>query len=575
MKEDAMELFISERNIMAPRVSRCLAIAGLGALLLSTTAFCQGTAPAVSCESLAKLELPEVMITQVQSVAAGQFKDPRPAESNGPGGPEGPGGSGAQNGPPSGGPPKGGAPQGARGPFGATDISQLPAFCRVSATLKPSGDSDIKMEIWLPLTNWNGKFMGAGSFGWGGSIMYDGLLLGLKNGYAVANNDTGHSDATSPTGEFGLGHPDKVIDYGYRANHSMTLDSKAIIKAFYGVAPKHSYWVGCSLGGQQGMTEIQRFPDDYDGAVIGSPANPIVNLNAFQIWPTLLHRENPAGILPASKSALVQKALEKTCATPLEIKLGYLENPLACHFDPKVLQCKDADGDDCLTAAQVDMLEKQQAGLKNPRTGELIYVPTAPSIGGGNGMMGGPGGPGPGGAKGEEAPMGIALGLFKYLVFQDPNWDWKTFDMDKDITFANKVLSTVNMATNPNLKPFFDRGGKLLMYHGWNDGSSPLESFNYYKEVLKAVGPEANDSMRVFGMPGVGHCSGGSGCDRFDMLGTIDKWVQGGEAPERIVATKSTDGKVVRTHPLCAYPKVASYTGSDDPDDAANFTCVN
>ncbi len=441
------------------------------------------------------------------------------------------------------------------------------------------------MEIWLPLNNWNGKFMGAGNFGWGGTIMYDGLALGLKNGYAVASNDTGHSEASGSTGEFAIGHPDKVIDYGYRANHAMTLDSKAIIKAFYGVAPKHSYWVGCSLGGQQGMTEVQRFPDDYDGAVIGSPANPIVNLNAFQIWPTLLRRRNPAGVLSASKSAMVREAIKKTCATPVDLKLGYLEDPLSCHFDPKVLQCKGADAEDCLTAAQVDMIEKLQTGLVNPHTGELIYVPTAPNIGGGvgGGMRGGggpppgvagPGGGGPGSAKGEEAPMGVATGLFKYLVFQDPNWDWKTLDMDKDLAFADKVLGTINMATNPNLKPFFQRGGKLLMYHGWNDGSSPLESINYYKEVLKAVGSEANDSMRVFGMPGVGHCSGGAGCDRFDMLGVIDQWVENGKAPERIVATKTTGGKVVSTHPLCAYPKIAKYKGTGSTDDAENFACI-
>jgi feruloyl esterase len=565
-----MELCPSRTSATALRSSRSLITAGLFALLLCTTALCQGPTPSVSCESLAKLDFPEVTITLAESVAAGQFKDPRQAVAE----PSGPGGPSVQNGTPGGGPPAGGPPGGARGPFGETDPRQLPAFCRIAATLKPSGDSDIKMEIWLPQTNWNGKFMGAGNFGWGGSIMYDGLLLGLKNGYAVANNDTGHTEASGNRGQFALGHPDKVIDYGYRANHAMTLDSKAIIKAFYGVAPKHSYWVGCSLGGQQGMTEIQRFPDDYDGAVIGSPANPIVNLNAFQIWPTLLHRQNPAGVLSASKSAMVQKAIANACATPVDLKLGYLENPLSCHFDPSALQCKGGDADDCLTAAQVEMLKVQQAGLVNPRTGELIYVPTAPHIG----SAGGPGGPGPGepslgGSQKEEAPMGVATGLFMYLVFQDPNWDWKTLDMDRDVAFADKVLSTINMATNPNLKPFFDHGGKLLMYHGWNDGSSPLESIKYYKAVLKSVGPEARSSMRVFGMPGVGHCSGGDGCDRFDMLGTIDQWVGGGEAPERIVASKLVDGKVVRTHPLCAYPKIAKHNGTGSVDSAENFVC--
>ena len=317
---------------------------------------------------------------------------------------------------------------------------------------------------------------------------------------------------------------------------------------------------------------MQRFPDDYDGAVIGAPASPIVNLNAFQIWPTLLHRQNPAGVLSPAKSALVQSAIKQTCATPVDLKLGYLENPPGCHFDPKVLQCIGADANNCLSTAQVEMLEKQQGGLRNPRTGELIHEPTAPNIG--SGMGGPPPGGGPGGPKGEEAPMGVATGLFKYLVFQDPNWDRKTFDVDKDVAFADKVLSTINMATNPNLQPFFERGGKLLMYHGWNDGSSPQESIDYYKQVLKAVGPQAEHSMRVFGMPGMGHCSGGPGCDRFNMLGVIDDWVENGNAPERIVATKVTDGEVVSSHPLCAYPKIAQYKGAGSMNDAENFVCV-
>ena len=242
---------------------RLCVVGVVSAVLSSFPAPSRADGPVASCESLAKLELREATVTMALMVGAGNFEVP--AQSFG-----GPGEAGGAGRPGGGGSPAGRMPS----PFGSSDAIQ-PGFCRVAVTMKPSGDSDIKMEVWLPLSGWNGKFLAAGSFGWGGAILYDGLLLGLKNGYAVANNDTGHTNEAGSTGQFALGHPDKVVDYGYRANHEMTLQAKAIIKAFYGVAPKRSYWLGCSLGGQQGMTEAQRFPDDYDGVVVGAPANPI------------------------------------------------------------------------------------------------------------------------------------------------------------------------------------------------------------------------------------------------------------------------------------------------------------
>ena len=388
--------------------------------------------------------------------------------------------------------------------------------------------------------------------------MYDGLVLGVKNGYAVANNDTGH-DASGGTGGFGLGHPDKVVDYGYRANHEMTLQAKALIRAYYGVQPRHSYWVGCSLGGQQGLTEAQRFPGDYDGIVVGAPASPIVRLNAWQIWPSVLINQDPARAIPQGKAAMVSRTILDKCDALDGVKDGILEDPWRCAFDPRELLCKGADTSDCLTAPQVDLLKKLYAGPVNSRTGELMHAPMPPGEVGN--LSGG-------------SPMGVATGLFQNLVFQDPGWDWKTLNIDTDIAFGEKVLSTVNLANNPNLSPFFDRGGKLLMYHGWGDGNSPVESFNYYGDVLKKVGPGARDAMRVFAIPGMGHCFGGAGCDTFSKLDVIDSWVESGKAPERIVASKVVNGQVTRTHPLCAYPKVAVYKGAGSTDDAANFVCA-
>ncbi len=518
-----------------------LAAGALVLFLASGACSDRALTPVVSCESLATMELREATVTMAETVARDAFTPPVQGTAGG-----------ADGGPGRGGPPS---------PFqssGSTDLVQ-PAFCRVAVTLTPSGDSDIKMELWLPLETWNGKFFGAGSFGWGGWIMYDGLLLGVKNGYAVANNDTGHTDAAGGTGAFGLGHPDKVVDYGYRANHEMTLQAKAIVRAFYGTHPARSYWVGCSLGGQQGLTEAQRFPEDYDGIVVGAPANPIVRLNAWQIWPSLLINEDPARAIPQAKAAMVGDAIIARCDELDGVKDGILENPLACAFDPRDMQCAGADAPDCLTPPQVDLLMKLYTGPVHSRTGELMHAPMVPGAVGN--LSGG-------------SPMSVATGLFQNLIFQDPAWDWRTLDMDTDIAFGEKVLGTVNVATNPNLKPFFDRGGKLLMYHGWGDGSSPVESFHYYDSVLKTVGPTARDAMRVFAIPGMGHCFGGPGCDTFSKLDAIDEWVETGNAPDRIVASKVVDGKVTRTHPLCAYPMVATYTGTGSTDAAESFVCA-
>jgi feruloyl esterase len=530
-------------------------------------------APA-SCASLAKLDLPEATITMAEVVQPMAFKLPANIGS----GAMGPGGSDRQRnqgGPGGAPPPDASAGQGRRedpgpsggpgamalAPFNPEDTTNHVPFCRVAATLKPSGDSNIKIEVWLPLSGWNGKLMGAGSFGWGGSIMYGGLLLGLEHGFATVSTDTGH-DHSLPDGAFALGHPDKMIDYGYRSAHSMTIDAKEFIQAFYGRAPKHSYWYGCSLGGQMGLTEIQRFPEDYDGAIIGAPASPIVDLNAYQIWPSLLIVQNPARQLGRAKATMLHEAVMNACDALDGARDGEIENPAACHFDPETLRCKDEDNDKCLTAPQVEFVKMLYRGPINARTGQQLFEGAAPGTEAGWG-----------GYSADNA-MGVAVALFKYMVFQDPKWDWKTLDMNKDVAYGRAVLRTINIADNPDLKPFFDRGGKLLWYHGWADGASPLQSVKYLDAVKQKVSQaQTEHSMRLFAMPGMGHCMGGAGCDTFDKLGELDKWVETGRAPDRIVASKIQDGKVVRTHPLCAYPAVAKYNGTGGMDQAANFVC--
>ncbi|RXS93005.1 tannase/feruloyl esterase family alpha/beta hydrolase [Silvibacterium dinghuense] len=446
-------------------------------------------------------------------------------------------------------------------PFYPKDTTNHVSFCRIAATLKPSGDSNIKVEVWMPVTGWNGKMMGAGDFGWAGHIMYAGLLVALEHGYAAVSTDTGH-DESLDNGAFALDHPDKMIDYGYRAAHNMTVYAKQVIQAFYGRPAAHAYWFGCSLGGQMGMTEIQRFPEDYDGAIIGAPANPIVDLNFYQIWPSLLIAQNPARQLGRDKANMLAAAVMAKCDALDGAKDGEIENPLACDFDPATLLCKGADDGKCLTAPQLEFVQMLYAGPVDSK-GRKRHT---------------------GAAKGTEASfggytadsaMGVATALFKYMIFQNPNWDWKTLNIDHDIDYGNAVLKTVNVADNPDLKPFFDRGGKLLMYHGWSDGNSPLTNIEYLDEVKKTVGVEqTEDSMRLFAIPAMGHCSGGSGCDTFDKLAVLDAWKETGKAPEKIIASKIQNGKVIRTHPICAWPMVASYQGSGDLNAAANFACV-
>ncbi len=523
---------------MRKRVLKRLSIAGLGVLLLGTTAFSREAAPVVSCESLAKLALPNATITMAQSVAAGGFRMP---------GGESPSvGTSVWN-------PK-------------ADTNTLPAFCRVKATMKPTSDSDIKMEVWLPLSTWNGKFLGLGGLGTAGNIIYAGPPLGLTDavrlGYAAANTDAGHDASVDGGGmRFVLGHPERLIDYAYRANHEMTVKAKAILSAYYGAPPGQSIFIGCSLGSLQAITEAKRYPGDYDGIIAGALMNPIAQFNAAQLWPGWLVAHDPSKAIPPEKITMVHKAALKACATPIGLNDGIIEEPDRCHFDPGTLLCKEGDGPDCLTAPQVELLRQIYAGPVNPRTGKSIFP--GPAVGAEEELL----------TMCEGTPHSKALDLYKYAVHQDTDWDWKTMDFDSDIAMADKVIGPL-MHVDANLESFFDRGGKLMLYIGWNDYHNPLQVIDYYNEVLKTSGDRVGESIRLFTVPGMGHCVGGNGCDTFDKVGTMVKWIETGTAPDQILSSKVVDGKVVRTRPLCAYPMVARYKGTGDMDDASNFVCV-
>ncbi len=500
--------------------------AGVCVLLSALTTHGHALNPASSCESLSSLALPNTSITLAQVVPAGTFAPP----ATGPATPQ---------------------------------FSQLPAFCRVAATLTPSSDSAIKIELWLPIADWNGKFQAVGNGGLAGTITYDWLAAALQQGYAAASTDTGHAAANA---SFAIGHPEKVIDFAYRAVHEMTLKSKGIIAAFYGRAPRFSYFTGCSTGGRQGLMEAQRYPEDFDGIIAGAPANNQTYLSAWRIAVEAKVLQSPASVVRPAKLAFLNHAVLAACDAIDGVTDGLLTDPRQCHFDPATLLCRGADRDDCLTAQQIEAVKMGYSPAKRT-AGELIFPGLVPGGETGWDMLTG--------AKPE--PGSIDVGLFRFVAHQDPAWDWRTFDLGRDTSLIDKKAGFIN-AVNPDLSAFRARGGKLLIYHGWNDGGSggaisPLNSVNYYESVLARMGSPQQDWVRLFMVPGMAHCGGGPGPAQVNWMAALERWRESGVAPDRLIASRVSDNHVNMTRPICPYPAVAKYNGVGSTNDAGNFTC--
>jgi feruloyl esterase len=466
------------------------------------------------------------------------------------------------------------APAGGRGGAApAPAFASLPAFCRVQASLTPSADSDIRVELWLPLAGWNGRFQGVGNRGWGGAISYPALAQALAAGYAAASTDTGHSGGGA---RFGLGHPEKIADAGSRAVHEMTAWAKAVVAKYYGRAPAFSYWNGCSLGGRQGFAEAQRFPNDYNGIVAGDPANDVTHLYAARIaWAQAVHK-TPASVIPPAKFPLIHRAALAACDASDGVTDGVIGDPTACRFDPAVLECRgeasgvgrgvasEEDSADCLTPAQVETARALYRPVVHPRTGVVLSEGLLPGSELGWGAVAGP------------QPESNAVDLFKYLVHQDPDWDWRTFDLAADVDRADGAVGNIINSTDANIEAFLHRGGKLLVYHGWADPqTSPLNSVDYVHRVTSRVGAaRASSSVQLFMVPGMGHCEGGDGTDVFDKVPPLAQWVEHGTVPRRIVAAHETGGRVDRRRPLCPIGQVARWSGAGSSDDDAAFACV-
>ena len=453
-----------------------------------------------------------------------------------------------------------------------------PAHCEVTGVMTPTADSEIALEVWLPADGWNGKFLGVGNGGYAGTVSRGALAEAVRGGYASASTDTGHKAKGGVDASWALNHPEKVIDFGHRAIHLMTVRAKEIVTAYYGSGPKKSYFSSCSNGGRQALMEAQRYPEDYDGIIAGAPANDWIHLMTAAAKNAVATLKNPASYFPAAKLPALQAAALAACDKNDAVGDGVIENPGACRFDPAVLLCKGAETNACLTAPQVDAVREIYAGLKDEK-GRQVYPGYAMSGEAENGGWGawitGPG-------REQSALYLFSTNFFKYMVYNDANWDYKTFDVKKDLPAARKVAVHLS-ATNPDLRKFAARGGKLILYHGWCDAAIPGQAvIDYYNSVVKKMGAKRTASfVRLFMAPGVQHCGGGAGPNNFGQGGApkgdpasniaaaLEAWVENGAAPERIVAARKD-----RTRPLCAFPATAKYKGTGSTDDAANFECA-
>lgn len=574
-------------------MNRRLLLVGSAVGLFTTIAVGPMPAAATSCTNLKFLQLKHTTITSAEDNTTGNFTVPN-----------------------SGNPP--------------IILTGLPAFCHVTATLTPTSDSTIKIEVWLPETIWNGRFLGTGGGGFQGVFTVtsyrDELAMGIKIGFATANSDLGtgssgcnpnycgsagnmgnplaiaSGDPAAPsTGLFG--HPERIKDFGYRAIHLMTLRGKEIVHAFYQHNAQKAYFGGCSTGGQNALMEAQRFPDDYNGILAGDAAFNRTHLHmaGLALWqdiPTPDRFKQP--FIQPGQMTLINKAVLAQCAGQDGgvTTDRFLTDPRDCHFDPKVLLCTGSNVPPaCLSAAQVTTMKNYYAGLFDPLTGQLIH---------------------PGYERGNETDDISVLGLAFQERLPEPLYDgvfywvfgpsfgypnsainYTNFDFHKDVDKVDDALAEPLNAVSTDLSDFKQRGSKLIMYHGWADTVIPSQSsINYFNALVRHESqdddgvqqarfePDGDNNLRktqqyarLFMVPGMYHCQGGPGpnLNPIDALSSLVKWVEEGVAPKTIIATKfvnDTPPTVQMTRPLCVFPKVAKYMGSGDTNVAANFTCV-
>jgi hypothetical protein len=457
-------------------------------------------------------------------------------------------------------------PGGTFTPPGGMPLNNLPAFCRVSLLIKPQ----INIEVWLPMA-WNERFQAVGGGGYAGAISWGALATAIRNGYATASTDTGHNGATQPGGSFALNADGTVNnrlieDFAFRSLQQLTIQSKELIRTFYAERPKYSYWNGCSTGGRQGLIQAQRLPGGYDGILAGAPA---INWDRFipaELWPQVVMQQEAGGPVAACKLNMVTNAAIAACDNFDKVIDGVLEDPRQCRFDPIALQCSATATPDCscLTPKEVVAVRKVWDGPRSSDGNRLWYGLTRGT---------------PIGALSGTTPFPISTDHFRYWVERETTFDWHKLDyaaFEAEFQKSRTLLNRVIGSDDPDLRQFHRDGGKVLMWHGLSDQLIfPEGTIDYYERVIDRTGSlkETQNFARLFLAPGVGHCGGGTGPGNFDLFAELVKWVESGQAPERVIASRMQNNQVVRSRPLCAYPKVASYTGTGSTDDAKNFLC--
>jgi feruloyl esterase len=441
-------------------------------------------------------------------------------------------------------------------PVAADAAKGLPAYCEIKAWLTPATGSRIGLVYRLP-ENWNGKILGLGGGGWAGNITLLAAQPGLSRGYATAQTDGGHP-GTSPWDNKWAANPESVKDFSYRAIHEMTLTAKQLVQTYYGKPQAKTYYQGCSTGGRMGLMEAQRFPTDYDGIIAGAPVYSL-QVQTSSLLRNQMFQAAGAGFTKEQFS-LVQSSVLKACGGD---KAGYLDDPRACKWNPKTIECKNGATGGCISPAQAAALRTAYAGIRAPdgswaafplmRGGEegwSLFIATAPGQAdatGGGGMIG-----------------------LKPLLFGDAPVDPVQLTTAQVVTARSSAFAKTYEATNPDVTGFTGRGGKLILWHGESDpGPSPVGTIDYYQAVAKAH-PDAAKNVRLFLTPGTGHCGGGPGLNRPDALTALEQWVEQGQAPATLIATHDA-GPVTR--PLCPFPALARFGGTGDVNDPKNYRC--
>tara|TARA_R110000772_G_scaffold210370_6_gene320917 strand:- start:532 stop:2031 length:1500 start_codon:yes stop_codon:yes gene_type:complete len=439
----------------------------------------------------------------------------------------------------------------ASGSRASSIYKDLGAFCRISAILSPVQGSNIHIEVWMPVQNWNSKLVAVGNGGLAGTVSHDAMAEAVVEGFAAVSTDTGHVGGDPAF----LENEVLLTDFAHRAIHEMTVAAKALVTDYYSSSPRFTYFNGCSTGGRQALTAVQRYPTDFDGVVAGAPANSTLRMTMQQLWNSRIVNDTAGLELGIEDFSLLNNAVMAACDALDGLQDGIIENPSICMADPIAV--------DGLSGLEVEALRKIYQGAVNPESGEIIY---------------------PGFAKGSELgwtamvnrrPFGYSNDMQSYVVNQDPEWDFLNLDFARDLSVLDSRLNALGIqAIDPDISEFINHGGKLLLYHGWNDPLiSPFNTINYYQQVQASLGSDANNAVSLFMMPAVNHCRGGNGFDSWSKLEVIDSWRESGIKPQSIEAAHIENEATITTRPLCAYPGIAIYTGNGSSDSATSFQC--